>query len=99
MPRDGARLRRVCCIILIIMKTAHKIKKSFSQKGGKTLTLGNLVAATYKTFGEQQAPIILHLAMGSRLIRHSRSPGTSTTTENVCGRLTQTMKRERQQYY
>jgi hypothetical protein len=54
------------------MKTSHKTKNSFSQSKAKSLTFGDLIAATYQACGRQQAPKILQLAMESNLIRFSR---------------------------
>jgi hypothetical protein len=57
-----------------IMKTSHKTKNSFSQTEARTLTFGDLVAATYDACGQQQAPKILQMALESHLIRFSRPP-------------------------
>jgi hypothetical protein len=53
------------------MKTSYKTKNASSQPDAKSLTFGDLIAATYNACGQQQAPRILQLALESNLIRFS----------------------------
>lgn len=59
------------------MKQSHTTKTLLSQTGSKSLTLGDVIAATYSACGEQQAAKIIQLAMESHLIRFSRSKNMS----------------------
>lgn len=56
------------------MKASPKTKDSV-QTGAKTMTLGDLIAATYSACGEQRAPKILQLAIESNLVRLKRPLG------------------------
>jgi hypothetical protein len=55
------------------MKALQKTKNLYRNEA-KTVTLGNLIAATYNACGEQQAPKILQLAIDSHLVRFKRPP-------------------------
>jgi hypothetical protein len=55
------------------MKALHKIKNLY-RNDVKTMTLGDLIAATYNACGDQQAPKILQLAIDSHLVRFKRPP-------------------------
>jgi len=54
------------------MKTHRKAKILSSQAKAKILTLGDLIAATYRDCGERRAPKILQMAMDTQLIRFKR---------------------------
>jgi hypothetical protein len=54
------------------MKTLHKTKTAMCPIEAKNLTLGELIAATYTAYGEQQAPKVLQLAIDSHLVRFKR---------------------------
>ncbi len=56
------------------MKTQRKAKNSSHPIKAKVLTLGELIAATYKAVGEKGAPKILKLAIESQLVRYSPRP-------------------------
>jgi hypothetical protein len=55
------------------MKASRKSKHSRIRAAVKSVTFGDLIAATYRAVGERQAPKILQLAMESNLIRASRT--------------------------
>jgi len=54
------------------MKTLHK-KHSFCRIAAKSMTLGDLIAATYSACGEQRAPKILQLAIVSHLVQFKQA--------------------------
>jgi len=54
------------------MKAPHKTKSTSCQIGAKNMTLGDLIAATYRACGEERAPKILQLAIESHLVRLKR---------------------------
>lgn len=57
------------------MKMLHKRKSTCPSFDAKSLTLGDLIAATYSACGEQLAPNILKLAIASHLVRLKRASG------------------------
>jgi hypothetical protein len=59
------------------MKTHRKSRNASSQPETRNLTLGELIAATYKACGKQGAPKILKLALESQLVRFTRQPSYS----------------------
>lgn len=56
------------------MRTQNKTSHSSGRLKAKSMTLGDLIASTYNSCGEQQAPKILQLAIDSHLIRLKGSP-------------------------
>jgi hypothetical protein len=56
------------------MKALHKTKTSSFQIEAKNLTLGDLIAATYRACGSHGAPKILQLAIDSHIVRFKRAP-------------------------
>ena len=59
------------------MKTNHKAKSTSCRIDHKSLTLGDLISATYTACGEERAPHILQLAIDSHLVRFKRPLGFS----------------------
>jgi len=56
------------------MKTQRKTRNTSHSIKAKKLTLGELIAATYKAVGEKGAPKLLKLAIESQLVRYSPKP-------------------------
>jgi hypothetical protein len=72
-PHVTAYVPRAKLAIQAIMKTRHKTKTSSCRIEAKSLTLGDLISATYSACGEQQAPKILQLAIDSHLVQFKRA--------------------------
>ena len=56
------------------MKTLQKTKNSPSRIEAKSMTLGDLISATYTACGEHRAPKILQLAIDSHLVQFKQGP-------------------------
>lgn len=55
------------------MKILHKFKISSCRIEAKNLTLGELIAETYSSCGEQRAPKLLQLAIDSHLVQFKQA--------------------------
>ena len=73
-PHGKDYILRANFIFISIMKTLHKTKTSSCRIEAKNLTLGDLIAATYSTCGEQGASKILRMAMEAHVIKFSQPP-------------------------
>ena len=76
MRRDGVftpwRLLGVEAKGFFIMKPPAQQLNYDTRLGKPCLTLGELIARTYMTFGEKDAPNILHMAIEAQVVTYSR---------------------------
>ena len=72
-PHGAACIPTATLTIPSNMKTLHKTKISSCRIEAKSITLGDLVAATYSACGDQRAPKILRLAIDSHLVQFKQA--------------------------